>query len=403
MASPAPKLKSISILGDSNVKRAMSPSNISGRAVLSDAQVVPSGGRLSALSAALESVRLESDACIVASVTNILTGTVGSSISAGVRVEKPLIEFFKKIADYCCIRPDIQVFVMPPMYRTTPVWYREGMSEVMLKFSSVASGLKQRPYNLHLLASFPRPVLEQDGVHLTPYSGMEFILHLLADAERIMTNMSASTSSKFSTVEEDVRLIKDRVLALEQDHQRLNSRTEMQFAIDQELSDFQQNIRDEVFFMISGLPRLPRLDPGEWQNRAQTSVNQVLTTLGFDHKVRYVYNSSGRGKNSLVLYKVRMENVEVSRAIRDKFRSFFARGANTKPASLSSISIRNCVTTATLGRIAIMQLLGKRYVASNEGGRSQVIGFEPRPLLKLTPPPESQDRRVLTFNQKVTN
>ena len=391
-------LKSFSIIGDSNVRRGMSPANISGRPLWESAQVVPAGGRLSTLSSALDSVREESDACIVASISNIVSNASGSSVSAGARVSKFMTDFFQKIFAYCVLRPDIQVFVLPPMYRTTPIWYREGMAEILLKFSHLATTLKPRPYNFHLMSSFDRPSLEPDGVHLTPYSGMEFVLHLFNEAERIMTSLASSPESKLSVVDEEVRLIKDRVLALEQDHRRLNDKSERQYAIDQELSDFQQNIRDEVFFMISGLNRLPRLDPREWQQRAQADVNRVISILGFTHTARYVYNSSGRGKNSLVLYKVRCDSVEISRSIRDKFASFFARGENTKPAELSSVSIRNCVTTATLGRIAIMQLLGKRYVASNDGARSQVIGFEPRPLLKLTPPPDSQDKRVMTFN-----
>jgi hypothetical protein len=55
------------------------------------------------------------------------------------------------------------------------------------------------------------------------------------------------------------------------------------------------------------------------------------------------------------------------------------------------------VTTSTLARIAILQLFGRRYVASNKNSRFQVIGYEARPLLRLTPPPEASGR-VQTFN-----
>ena len=392
------KLKSFSIIGDSNVKRGMTPSNISGRLIMSEAQVIPGGGRLSTLSTALDSVRVESDACVVASITNILSSASGSSTSPGLRVEKFMSDFLGKVSSFCIKRPDVQVFILPPMYRTTPVWFREGMAEIMLKFSSMATDLKPRPYNLHLMASFAKPVLEQDGVHLTPYSGMEFVLHLFAEPERIMTSITSTPDAKAVLVDEEVRLIKDRVLVLEQDHRRLTEKSDRQFAIDQELSDFQQNIRDEIFFMISGLTRLQRLDPREWQQRAQADVNHVLSIMGFTHTARHVYNSTGQGKNSKVLYKVRVESVDISRAIRDKFGSYFAKGENTKPESLAHISIRNCVTTATLARIAIMQLLGRRYVSSNPGGRFQVIGFEPRPLLRLTPPPEAKDKRFMSFH-----
>ena len=45
-----------------------------------------------------------------------------------------------------------------------------------------------------------------------------------------------------------------------------------------------------------------------------------------------------------------------------------------------------------------MKLYGKRYVERNPNGRFQVIGYLPRPLLKLTPPPESKSKRILTFS-----
>ena len=390
-------LKSFSLVGDSNVKRGMSPSNIAGRPLQCGAQVII-GGRLSVLSASLSSVRQESDACVVASITNILANSAPSSSSPGARIEKALGEFFEKVIAFAFDRPSLHVFILPPMYRTSPVWFREGMSEIMLKFSSAASGLQPLPANLHLMSSFSKPVLESDGVHLTPYSGMEFALHLFDEPERIIRSLASVLEIRVTQHDEDIRLLKDRVLVLEQDHKRLNARTEMQFAIDQELADFQQNLRDEVFFMISGLPRLPRLEPSEWQTRVRADVNKILSTLGFSHTVQHVFNSTGRGQDPKVHYKVRMESAEISRSIRDKFGSFFSKGGNTKPAELANISIRNCVTTATLARIAILQLLGKRHVAANAGSRSQVVGFEPRPLLKLFPAPDAKDKRVLTFN-----
>ena len=44
-----------------------------------------------------------------------------------------------------------------------------------------------------------------------------------------------------------------------------------------------------------------------------------------------------------------------------------------------------------------MQLLGKRYREANAGSRSQVVAYEPRPLLKLIPAPNASDSRIMTF------
>ena len=45
----------------------------------------------------------------------------------------------------------------------------------------------------------------------------------------------------------------------------------------------------------------------------------------------------------------------------------------------------------------IMKLLAKRYIASNKDGKSRVIGYESRPMIKLTPPDTSKDRRVKNY------
>ena len=150
--------------------------------------------------------------------------------------------------------------------------------------------------------------------------------------------------------------------------------------------------------MIQGLPRLPKMDPKAWQDRALKDSNQVFTSLGFEPVGKYVQNMTGRSNDARVLYKVRISSAEVSRAIRDKFASFFSGGNDARPESLKTISIRNCVTQATLGRVAILQLFGRRYKAANVGAKYQVIAYEPRPILKLIPAPGSSDRRVLTFN-----
>ena len=39
-----------------------------------------------------------------------------------------------------------------------------------------------------------------------------------------------------------------------------------------------------------------------------------------------------------------------------------------------------------------------RSLSSLAGSRVQVIGWQPRPLLKITPAPSAKDRRVLSFN-----
>jgi hypothetical protein len=42
--------------------------------------------------------------------------------------------------------------------------------------------------------------------------------------------------------------------------------------------------------------------------------------------------------------------------------------------------------------------MAKRYKDSNQGAKAQVIGYDPRPMLKITPPAGSSDRRVKVYN-----
>ena len=42
--------------------------------------------------------------------------------------------------------------------------------------------------------------------------------------------------------------------------------------------------------------------------------------------------------------------------------------------------------------------MAERYRSSNPGSRVQVVGYDARPLIRITPPPESADRRVKVMN-----
>ena len=391
-----PELSFFTLVGDSNIRRHMTQTNIGGRLVMSSAQVL-SCGKLSLLTGTLDTVRPEADVCVIACVTNFITNSATVS-SVSLRLDAVLPSFFDKIFAFCRTRRDLPVFVCPPMYRTTPVWYREGLAQVMSKFSTIMKSKDDIPSNLCLLPSFQNPQLESDGVHLTPYSGLEYIVYLFKAPQTALNRSFLTPEAKVTHLAEDHRALEDRVAVLEQDHLRLNRKFELESAIRAEFDDFQENIANESFFMVQGLQPLAKLDPKEWQVRVQADVNRLISEMGFDTKVDYVQNLTGRGKNAKVLYKCRAPSADCSRKIRDKFSSYFRGGSDSRPQALASISIRNCLTTATLGRIAILHLLAKRYRDSNPGSKTQVIGFESRPLIKLTPPSGVSDRRDQTFN-----
>ena len=384
-----------SIVGDSNVQRHMNPTNCRDRPLMSSCQVLPCG-KLALLAECLRSVRAESNVCVVSCVTNFLTRSEDTGGSVGFRVEPILLEVLSALTAAASLRPDLMLLLSPPMYRHSPLWYRDGLPEVLTKFSSI---FKTRPSNLHLMSSFPTPEFVSDGVHLTPYSGLEFVLHLFDCSRAILDSLGAEPTELTAKNSEASRVLEDRMMALEQDHQRLSKGFETQTALDAEMLDYQENIRYEDWIVVSGLRRLGNgLSPRDWQVQAKADISEVLKKLmARDIPIIVVKNATGKAKEAPTTYNVQLSKLADSKEVRDKFGSFFI-GGNKCPADLKGISINNRVTPATLVRVAILKVLGARYLASNPGAKVQVISFESRPLLKLTPPEGSAEPRVQTYD-----
>ena len=60
--------------------------------------------------------------------------------------------------------------------------------------------------------------------------------------------------------------------------------------------------------------------------------------------------------------------------------------------------IKSRVTHETSIRVSLLKLMAQRYCDSNPGGKAQVIHYDPRPLIKITPPSSSSDRRTRSYN-----
>ena len=284
------------------------------------------------------------------------------------------------------------------MYRTSPVWYREGLSEILALFSQVLSG--DKPPNLFILPSFSTPEFESDGVHLTAYSGLEFILHLFDSATDLLSSVDLPLPDLAIKGCETSRVLEDRMMVIEQDHRRLNRVVESKTAADAELADFHANERTQDFFVVSGLPRISDDLVGKaWQDQAVKDVSGFIKKLmGRSLKINFVKNSTKRFEGAEVSYSVQMSSVEDSKAIRTKFGSFFLTGQDKRPRNMEDFSVKNFVTPETQIRISILKLLAKKYRDSNPGSRVKVIGYQPRPMIKITPASSSADRRVMLFN-----
>ena len=383
-----------SLLGDSNAKRHMNPTNCRDRPLMSGCQLVPCG-RLSVLAECLKSVREDATVCLLSCLTNFLTGSASAGASISFRVEPIFLEVLETLKAAALERPNLQFLVSPPMYRMSPLWYRDNLPEILTKYSDVMRG---RPANVHLLSSFPTPVLEDDGVHLTAYSGLEFVLHLFDSSARLLDALDATVEQVSVQNTESSRLLEDRMVAIEQDHRRLNQAFETKTAEDAELMDFHLNVKFESSFVIAGLAVIDEPDPREWQKKAKADVQGVLTILmGKEYDIVYILNNTSRKKDSPATYAVELRSVHESKAIRDKFGSYFLGAVDKRPEALKPYSIRIRATPETQVRVQILKLFAKRYHDSNPGSKVKVISYEPRPLLKLTPPPGASDSRVKTF------
>ena len=446
-----------SLIGDSNIKRHMNPTNCRDP-VMSGCQVLHCG-RLAVLAESLRSVRAESNVIILACISNFVTRSEESGSIAN-RVDPIFREFASLIGEEATKHAGRYYLVSPPMYRKTPLWYRDGLSELMARFPVC---FRELPRNVLLMSSFNNPVLDPDGVHLSAYSGLEYVQHLFDDAIRVIEALSLSLTEAtaanqeatrslqdrvvvlekdhdrlnrdfeskvmedleyvlhlfdeairvvtaltlplpdaISVTQEATRVLQDRVVVLEKDHERLRKELEDKSAEDSEYADFQTNLREEAFFTVSGLKRLPTgLSPKEWQEKALLDVQGVLTILmGKEYPIVFVQNGTSKRKDAPATYHVLMKNLEDSKAIRTKFGSFFLGGSGkvSRPEALKTISLQIKVTPAPYGRIVILKTLGQRYLDSNPGSSFKVVKHEARPLLKITPSAEASDRRVQTYN-----
>ena len=318
------------LLGDSNIQRSMNSTNCRDRPLMSDAQVIPCG-RLELLAEALKQARASSNVIVLSCITNFLTGSTDATSSISIRVE-PILKEVQTIVEAASLANEERLYLIaPPMYRTFPIWYRDGISEVLQKFSSMLCSKPTGPKNMLLLPSFSTPSFEGDGIHLTPYSGLEFILHLFDSSAALVQTLNSRPEEVVIKQVESSRVLEDRMMAIEQDHRRLNQVVEEKIAVDSELADFQENVRYEDHFVVLGLARIPKCDTRVWQDKAKRLVGDFLKELmGHEYKIVFIKNITGKSKDSIPRYQVQMDSVAASQAIRDKFGTFFPGGKDSR-------------------------------------------------------------------------
>ena len=363
------QLQLYSVLGDRNVTQNMTTLNMASRETMQKAQLITCPS-LQNLQSALDQIRPESTVFIYAAITDhLLSAPDANTIYA--MIDPIFCEVKERLFRLCLTRPDLQVLLAPPLYRSRPYWYRQQMTEIATQLSSIFNS--SRPANFHLLPSF----INQDsidGIELTPLAGLHYVLFLFDKTEAVLADAASPAEAQLEVVREVVRSHDDRIAYLEHDHSQLNHDHSFKAAVDAEFSDWVENRADEDWLNIQGLPRLRVEGGSEWQVEVKKQIRdlikqvQQVNRVNFSFEIVYVANPTRKRVSGPTLYNVRLGSVESSRRIRDLYSGFF-RGSNPvkQPPNLKGIAVRNKVTHDTRIRTAIMRQLGSNYQESNPG------------------------------------
>ena len=301
-----------------------------------------------------------------------------------------------------------QVVLAPPLYRSKPLWYQNGLTQVATRFSSIFS--TNKPPNLFLLPAFTNQEFLPDGVFLNPVSGLHYALYLFDQAEVVTASSQTSDAEQLATVREDVRQGDDRVAYLEHRHAHLQRRVNLKMAIDSEFDDWMLNRSEENWLTVQRLKRLPKMSGQDWQSAARQQVAELIKTVlslnrvRLDFEVMLVVNPIRHVTTGPTLYNVRMDSVYSSSRIRELYSGFFRKNRPVSlPPNLKDVGLRNKITLGTKVRIAILHQLGSLFTASNPGSSYKVRGHDSRPTLVTMPALNSGERvRTYTFIQAAT-
>ena len=185
-----------------------------------------------------------------------------------------------------------QVFVSPPLYRPRPLWYQRSLTQVAERFSTIL--YTDHPPNLRLLPSFSSQDLMPDGIHLTPVSGLHYVIQLFDQTESALQASALSIDQELASVKESVRQHDDRMAYLESRHGSFSSKANLKVAADAELHDWMLNRAEEDWLTISNLPRLN--NTRDWQDSARRQVADVIklvlhvNRVNMNFEVLYVSN-----------------------------------------------------------------------------------------------------------------
>ena len=148
-----PAVRAFYLVVDSGLRSHINKTNCRAHPMMKSAQVL-SCGSVEIFAESLRQIKTTSDVCIVSCLTSFISSAEGPPIVSH-RVDPLLQDLRSVLLEICFDNPNRNYMVSPPMYRAHPVWYREGLPEILTMFSQSMS--LDRPPNLHIWPSFATP------------------------------------------------------------------------------------------------------------------------------------------------------------------------------------------------------------------------------------------------------
>lgn len=311
------------------------------------------------------------------------------------------------------------VLLIPPLSRTTPAWFSDGLKNV----NPLLSALSKSMPNLRLLPEFKVQVTDllSDGVHLHQEAGQRFFEYIsscyldtvqslvvndpvasapignsmvtgassptIEDIWKLLQTSVVPQLSGLSTIEKKIEVVEQRAAA------RMSSDDQM-FARHSEELDQIKNDRwaDRVVIVNYSASNYPQTITDRKSFLAEKFRPLIEEILG--EKVFDVYPRTGNHEGKIVPpFEVRFPTVADCR----KFKQEAYKKVKDSPDLYGDIGLHPKMTLASRVRVEILRAIAKKVVSPSQSAYCPI--YNPRPILHVGPLVDDKVERkeTLTF------
>ena len=100
--------------------------------------------------------------------------------------------------------------------------------------------------------------LEKDGIHLTSLSGYYYVHHLFDASLAILDSLAKTVEERVDDTSKNSVVLDSRISVLEHQFSSFQSQNDLDFAIQQELNDWNENRAMERYIVVTGLAQAPQ-------------------------------------------------------------------------------------------------------------------------------------------------